>query len=210
MRNITEVILSNNMFSGKFPSFLQNCADVSIIDLSGNKFSGTLPILIGDLVMIEYLRLSYNMFSGSIPSGITNLTEMYNLNLAGNRLPGIIPSNLTNLKSMVEKHDGLFRSAEPFYDFPVVTKRQELYYDGYTLTGMVTMDLSLNCLTGVIPEEITSLNGLVNLNLSCNYLTGKITNNIGSMPSLVISKKTSHWTCQGTDFREKFRRASQI
>jgi hypothetical protein len=72
---------------------------------------------------------------------------------------------------------------QPFDNFSVVTKRQELYY-GDRLEDMVTIDLSLNFLSGVIPEEITSLIGLVNLNLSWNYLIGKIPHNIGSMPSL--------------------------
>lgn len=183
MRKIKSLILSNNLFSGKFPIFLQSCTDISFLDLSGHKLSGRLPMWIGDLVTLEYLRLSYNMFSGSLPFSITNLREMYDFNLAGNKLSGVIPWNLSNLRSMAEKHDYSSQRL-PFFDsFPVVTKRQELFY-GDRLSEMVTIDLSLNFLSGVIPDEITSLGSLMNLNLSWNYLTGKIPHKIGSMPSL--------------------------
>lgn len=181
MRKIKSLILSNNMFLGKFPIFLQSCTNISFLDLSGNKLSGRLPTWIADLVAIQYLRLSYNMFSGSLPFSITNLREMYDMNLAGNRLSGAIPWNLSNLRSMVEKND---YPSVPFFDnFPVVTKRQELFY-GDRLSDMVSIDLSSNFLTGVIPDEITSLGSLMNLNLSWNYLTGKIPHKIGSMASL--------------------------
>ncbi|CAM0948007.1 unnamed protein product [Alopecurus aequalis] len=181
MRKIRSLDLSNNMFSGEFPIFLQSCTNISFLDLSGNKLSGRLPTWIGDLVTIQYLRLSYNMFSGSLPLSITNLREMYDFNLAGNRFSGDIPWNLSNLRSMAQKHDF---SYQPLFDnFPVVTKRQELFY-GDRISDMVTIDLSLNFLTGVIPDEITSLGSLMNLNLSWNNLTGKIPHKIGSIPSL--------------------------
>ena len=67
---------------------------------------------------------------------------------------------------------------------PVTTKDQELYYYGFFLSSMVTIDLSSNYLTGGIPEEITSLELLKNLNLSRNYLNGRIPHKIGFMQSL--------------------------
>lgn len=49
---------------------------------------------------------------------------------------------------------------------------------------MVSIDLSLNHLTGEIPDEITSLNGLLSLNLWWNHLSQKIPVKIGDMKSL--------------------------
>jgi len=66
----------------------------------------------------------------------------------------------------------------------VTTKGQERYYFESVLYEMVNIDMSSNHLTGVIPEEITSLDGVVNLNLSRNNLTGKFSERIGVMKSL--------------------------
>ncbi|KAG8388967.1 hypothetical protein BUALT_Bualt02G0180300 [Buddleja alternifolia] len=44
-----------------------------------------------------------------------------------------------------------------------------------------SIDLSHNQLSGLVPEELTSLAGLRSLNLSGNYFTGLIPNNIGDM-----------------------------
>uniref|UniRef100_M8B7T4 LRR receptor-like serine/threonine-protein kinase FLS2 n=1 Tax=Aegilops tauschii TaxID=37682 RepID=M8B7T4_AEGTA len=185
MENIRSLILSNNMFSGKFPSFLQS-TNIKFLDLSRNKFSGRLPEWIGDLVALEYIGLSYNMFSGSIPSSIINLGGMYNFDVAGNRLSGVIPRNLSNLTGMagqVRYWNVDSNWMQPQFILPVFTKRQELHYK-QTFANFSSIDLSLNYLTGVIPEEITSVNGLVNLNISWNYLTGEIPRSIGSMKSL--------------------------
>uniref|UniRef100_A0A453MTN6 Uncharacterized protein n=2 Tax=Aegilops tauschii subsp. strangulata TaxID=200361 RepID=A0A453MTN6_AEGTS len=104
---------------------------------------------------------------------------MYDFNIAGNRLSGVIPWNMSKLTSMKRKNDG----EQLFYNLPVTTKRQERYY-GVRHSKMVTIVLSLNFLTGEIPEEIVSLGQLVNLNLSWNYLSGEIPHKIGSMQSL--------------------------
>ncbi|XP_037450535.1 receptor-like protein EIX2 [Triticum dicoccoides] len=185
MGNIRSLILSNNMFSGKFPSFLQS-TNIKFLDLSRNKFSGRLPEWIGDLMALEYIGLSYNMFSGSIPSSIINLGEMFNFDVAGNRLSGVIPRNLSTLTGMAGQVRYLNVDSnwmEPQFILPVLTKRQELHYK-QSFANMSSIDLSLNYLTGVIPEEITSVNGLMNLNISWNYLTGEIPRSIGSMESL--------------------------
>ncbi|XBH59737.1 hypothetical protein VPH35_114429 [Triticum aestivum] len=67
--------------------------------------------------------------------------------------------------------------------WPIVMKRQELKY-GVGIFDVVSMDLSLNNLTGEIPDGITSLSGLLNLNFSFNQLRGKIPGRIGAMKSL--------------------------
>lgn len=66
----------------------------------------------------------------------------------------------------------------------MVMKQQELKYGTFAANEMVGVDLSLNHLTGGIPDDISSLNGLLNLNLSWNRLSGKIPVKIGDMKSL--------------------------
>ena len=159
---MTALILANNSLSGMFPSFLQGCTQLGLLDLSGNKFTGRLPIWIGDLMELRYLRLSNNLFYGNIPFSITNLGKLYNLNLAGNGLSGAIPCHLSNLIAMAVGRKWwerwLWRSRLVLWWIPkFVTcdhKGPRTYYY-FALSSMVSIDLSSNYLTGGIPEEIT-------------------------------------------------------
>nr|TKW22708.1 hypothetical protein SEVIR_4G245500v2 [Setaria viridis] len=186
---MSALILSKNNLSGMFPSFLQDCTQLGLLDLSGNKFTGRLPIWIGDLMELQYLSLSNNLFYGNIPFTITNLGKLHDLNLAGNSLSGAIPCRLSNLTAMAGygKHDG--GEQDWYFDtspsmLSVLTKGQELHYGGFALPSMVSIDLPSNHLIGGIPEGLSSLELLKNLNLSRNYLNGKIPDKIGSMRSL--------------------------
>ncbi|VAI68325.1 receptor-like protein EIX2 [Triticum urartu] len=70
------------------------------------------------------------------------------------------------------------------YNFSsVIVKGRELDY-GIGILDLVSVDLSLNQLTGRIPEEIAALDALMNLNLSCNQLSGKIPNKLGALQAL--------------------------
>uniref|UniRef100_A0A0E0MGD3 non-specific serine/threonine protein kinase n=1 Tax=Oryza punctata TaxID=4537 RepID=A0A0E0MGD3_ORYPU len=179
--------LSNNTFSGNFPSFLQGWTELSFLDLSWNKFSGNLPTWIGNFSKLEILRLKHNMFSGNIPASITKLGNLSHLDLASNSISGPLPQYLVNLTGMVPKqyytneHEERLSGCD--YKSLVTMKGLELEYDEENVT-VVTIDLSSNLLTGVIPEDITYLHGLINLNLSRNYLSGKIPYWIGHMKSL--------------------------
>uniref|UniRef100_A0A0E0F6L0 non-specific serine/threonine protein kinase n=1 Tax=Oryza meridionalis TaxID=40149 RepID=A0A0E0F6L0_9ORYZ len=192
MPNLLFLLLSNNRFSGKFPSWLQSFSTLVFLDLSRNNLDGTLPTWIGDLAGLTFLQLSHNMFNGDIPVNITNLTQLQLLNLAGNNLSGSIPQSLSNLTGMTSKH--LERLETILYNTGVrdssidvlslVIKHQELKYHPNGVLHMVGIDLSLNHLTGLIPDGITSLNQLVNLNLSWNQLSGRIPENIGAIKPL--------------------------
>lgn len=192
MGTMRYLLLSNNSLSGEFPQFVQSCTSLGFLDLGWNSFSGTLPMWIGDLVQLQFLRLSYNMFSGNIPNILTKLKLLHHLNLAGNNISGTIPRGLSNLTAMTQTK-GIVHSfpyqgyasvvGEPGNSLSVVTKGQELNY-GVGILDMVSIDLSLNDLTGIIPEEMISLDALLNLNLSWNRLSGKIPEKIGTIRSL--------------------------
>uniref|UniRef100_A0A0E0MGC6 non-specific serine/threonine protein kinase n=1 Tax=Oryza punctata TaxID=4537 RepID=A0A0E0MGC6_ORYPU len=192
METMRYLLLSNNSLSGEFPQFVQSCTNLGFLDLGWNSFSGTLPMWIGDLVQLQFLRLSYNMFSGNIPNIFTKLKLLHHLNLAGNNISGTIPHVLSNLTAMAQikgtVHSFPYQGyanvvGEPGNSLSVVTKGQELNY-GVGILDMVSIDLSLNDLTGIIPEEIISLDALLNLNLSWNRLSGKIPEKIGTVRSL--------------------------
>lgn len=188
------LILRNNRLSGKFPSSLKVWRNLHILDLAWNKFTGRIPVWIGDFTELIILELSHNKFTGSIPSTITRLKGLTQLNLAGNCISGPLPQNLSNLTVMTKEYiwgsSGGFRRNLSIVHTPGVvnlsvnTKGQERYYKDDNLYDMVSIDLSSNQLTGIIPEEITALYSVINLNLSRNQLSGRIPTKIGSMQSL--------------------------
>ncbi|XP_073356708.1 uncharacterized protein [Aegilops tauschii subsp. strangulata] len=193
MPNLAFLYLSNNNFSGNFPPLLQKCSELIVLDLAMNKFDGALPVWIGDLVNLRFLQLNHNMFYGDIPASITSLVLLQQFSLASNNISGSIPSSLSKLTAMTLKH--LPRLSSQWFEettsqpllvdiLTVVMKQQELKFRGAAVIDMVSIDLSLNHLTGAIPDEITSLNGLLNLNLSWNHLSQKIPVKIGDMKSL--------------------------
>ncbi|KAM0910152.1 hypothetical protein ACQ4PT_014309 [Festuca glaucescens] len=177
------LLFSNNRFTGKFPSFVQNFKGLYILDLSWNNFSGRLPLWIGELVNLEVLRLSHNMFSHSIPTTVTNLTRLVHLNLASNSMSGVIPQNLSSLIGMQMGNSPTSFPSNTL-NMSVFTKGQELNYHDTRIFDMVIIDISSNFLTGGIPEELVTLHGILSLNLSWNDLSGKISNKIGAMQSV--------------------------
>ncbi|CAL5059655.1 unnamed protein product [Urochloa decumbens] len=189
MPRLRSLLLNNNEFSGKFPSWIQSLSILTLLDLSWNKFYGTLPMGIGGMTNLRFLDLSHNMFHGDIPVNITHLRQLQLLNLADNNISGSIPQSLSNLMAMKKTHPP---SPKPDWyvgwvnnDFQgilsAVMKHQEHKYDAESIAYMVGIDLSINRLTGGIPDEITSLDGLIYLNLSRNCLRGNIPEKIGAM-----------------------------
>ncbi|VAI68327.1 receptor-like protein EIX2 [Triticum aestivum] len=187
------LMLSNNRFSGNFPSFLKRLRQLKSLDLSHNSFSGRLPLWIGELAELRFLGLNHNTFSGEIPPTISNLSHLRHLNLAGNGLSGAIPWHLSNITAMIgmdetnyenDLYDGGYLDTFRTLDFSsAVVKGRELNYSS-GIWDLVSIDLSFNQLTGVIPEEIAALDALINLNLSWNQLSGTIPNNLGALQAL--------------------------
>lgn len=199
--SISALLLYENKLSGKFPSFLQSCPELILLDLAHNKFVGEIPTWIAKkLPDLSYLLLRHNMFSGSIPVQLTELGNLQYLDLAYNRISGSMPHSFANLKAMTQDHKqthnnplewGYERPANPDtfalpkYDdsLEVVMKDQYLDYTS-NIIYMVGLDLSCNNLVGEIPDEIIALDRLTNLNISHNQLSGKIPERIGLLRSL--------------------------
>ncbi|CAL4980065.1 unnamed protein product [Urochloa decumbens] len=192
MPNLRFLHVSNNSFSVMFPSWIQSFSSLVFLDLSWNKFYGSLPRWIGDLVNLRILHLSHNMFYGNIPVNITVLRGLQYLNLAANNISGVIPASFSNLVGMTLKdqsgtddsYSTLLAFDESQDTFSLVMKHEVLKYGSHGVVDVVGIDMSLNHLTGGIPDEIASLSMLLNLNLSWNHLSGKIPENIGSMKSM--------------------------
>ncbi|XP_006661613.1 receptor-like protein EIX2 [Oryza brachyantha] len=199
MRNLRFLLLGNNSFSGNFPHWIQSFSSLVFLDLSWNKFHGSLPRWIGDLVTLRILHLGHNMFNGDIPFNITDLRDLQYLNLADNSMSGLIPLSLSNFNEMTLKAVGDSMSTLAFDEsldtFSLAMKHEILKYGSHGVVDMVGIDLSLNRLTGGIPDEITSLDRLSNLNLSWNLLSGIIPENIGSMKSIESLDLSRNYLC---------------
>ncbi|PUZ74574.1 hypothetical protein GQ55_1G075500 [Panicum hallii var. hallii] len=193
MPYLHSLLLSNNEFSGKFPSLIKRLSNLTLLDLSWNKFYGTLPIWIGDLAELRFLDLSHNMLHGSIPANITHLRRLQLLNLSFNNISGSIPQSLSKLMAMTKTHmPGPITNLPDYWNtdwinygfldiLSAVTKHQHHKYGVRSIFYIVDIDLSVNHLTGGIPDEMASLDGLRYLNLSRNCLRGNIPENIGAM-----------------------------
>ncbi|KAF8665214.1 hypothetical protein HU200_054110 [Digitaria exilis] len=138
---ISVLELSNNNFSGKFPSFVQNCTALQVLDLAGNKFYGRLPPWIGNLKSIRFLRLRRNMFSGNISIDMTSLKCLQYLDIAHNGISGSLPRNLIGAMGSLESLD-LSRNK----------LSGEIPESLSNLTFLSYMGLSYNNLAGRIPS----------------------------------------------------------
>ncbi|MBA0753631.1 hypothetical protein Gogos_020105, partial [Gossypium gossypioides] len=156
--------LRNNSMFGELPSTLRNSSGLIILDLSENHFSGNVPAWIGDKFSnLVVLSLRSNNFDGHIPHKICDLQYLQNLDLAHNNISGVIPKCFNNLSAMATKNKTNNEVFAPLViNFPftfkalLVLKGREDEY-GSTLGLVISMDLSVNSLTGEIPKEIGSL-----------------------------------------------------
>jgi hypothetical protein len=182
LTSISALHLQNNN-AGEFPSALQLCKGISLVDLGENNFHGEVPEWVGlELFFLQFLILRSNLFSGNIPKTLTQRRSLRILDLAHNYLSGSIPENLDNITAMAA-----WNYTSLYYDqgLSATIKGSNLEYNSARSLGPLrSIDLSDNNLTGVIPEGLVALTGLVNLNLSYNHVTGGIPIEIGNMKSL--------------------------
>ncbi|WVZ51096.1 hypothetical protein U9M48_002274 [Paspalum notatum var. saurae] len=195
--------LSKNSLYGEFPSSLQNCTKLIFLDFAWNNFSGTLPTWIGNLGGLHFLGLGHNKYSGKIPESIKNLQCLQYLDIADNDLSGSLPRHLSNLTLMVMvsnwSEDDLPEKIRHHCSFGIPAARyngvdlfefikgQQLDYGSlykFIWEDATGIDLSLNNLSGELPEDLGTLAALRNLNLSRNLFIGNIPSMIGSMKSL--------------------------
>lgn len=96
-RNLNELLISGNNFSGEIPKEICELKNLVNLDLSRNKFSGQIPTCITKLRKLQNLELQENEFEGVIPKGVGSWRELNELNISNNKLTGEIPIELGNL-----------------------------------------------------------------------------------------------------------------
>ncbi|KAI4305069.1 hypothetical protein L6164_028458 [Bauhinia variegata] len=180
MKNLGELGLSRNKFSGNFPECLSNLSKLRILDLTDNMLSGNFPSFIVNLTLLEYLSLFENDIEGSFSLGtLANHTKLEVLHFPSRSSSLQVETEnpqwhpTFQLKSLVLRQCNLNmkigRTIPYFLSF-----QNELRY----------IDLSHNNMVGLFPGWLMHNNlGLEGLILRNNSLVGNI-NLSSQMPNI--------------------------
>ncbi|KAB2064458.1 hypothetical protein ES319_A09G020700v1 [Gossypium barbadense] len=158
LKRLSNLDLGANNLSGEIPPFLGLLPSLSVLWLDSNLFEGFIPLDIGKLKNLTLLFLSDNKLIGSIPSSLCYLTNLQWLFLDRNLLHGPIPSEIGNMTNLIELH---LDSNHISHSIP----------SSLLHLPNLSLDLSQNILTGMIPEFPIYPESL---NLSMNSLWGPI------------------------------------
>lgn len=138
--------LSSNSLTGMLPNETSQFLRLTALKVSNNSLEGFLPPILGTYPELKEIDLSLNQLSGFLLPSFFTSTKLTNLNLSNNMFSGSIPIQL-------QQHN-LLVSAENF--------------------SIVSLDLSHNNLSGLLPSNISKLHNLAYLYLCDNKLEGTI------------------------------------
>ncbi|KAH7405433.1 hypothetical protein KP509_15G070100 [Ceratopteris richardii] len=168
---VFKLSLHNVGLKADLPPYLGQLASLEHLDLSNNLFNGAIPVEYASLTKLQVLDLSYNNLS----SGISVLDKMISLqfvNISSNAFYEQLPSfkNLSNLEQLYAYKNILYG---PF--------DTNLCYHS---PKIAVIDVSLNSLTGSLPEGLGHCSSLKMLSLGGNHLKGPLSPDIFNMSSL--------------------------
>ncbi|KAG2605115.1 hypothetical protein PVAP13_4NG117300, partial [Panicum virgatum] len=202
LRNIRELDLSSNQFSGNLSAFLFSLPHIERLDLSGNWFLGPIPLSPSSNLSssLKSLRFSQNNLSGKLSFyWLRNLTKLEEVDLSGNtnlavhvNIPGWVPP--FQLKRLALSGCDLDRAIieEPHF-LPTQIYLEELDLSNNNLSGsmpnwlftkeatLVNLDLGYNSLTGSLDPIGHPQTALQYMSISNNHITGQLPMGFGSM-----------------------------
>ncbi|KAK1359909.1 putative LRR receptor-like serine/threonine-protein kinase [Heracleum sosnowskyi] len=160
--NLQTLDLSNNSINGSIPFSLYNVTSLEKLDLSNNLISGELSELVGGLKNLQVFNLSDNALAGNIPKNLTTLRNLAVVCLKSNYFSGSLPSGFDSVQ-ILDLSSNLINGSLPSSFGSSNIRYFNLSYNrisgqipvefGQRFPENVTMDLSVNNLTGPIPES---------------------------------------------------------
>ncbi|XP_071719584.1 uncharacterized protein [Rutidosis leptorrhynchoides] len=155
--------ITTNLLSGEIPSNISQCLNLIFLNLSGNNFVGIFPNEFHSLSRLQYIDLHSNNLTGEIPKFIGNFTSLEIISGSGNNFHGSIPDTLGQLSNLW------------WFGFGSNSLSGVLPPSFFNISSLKTIDLPNNLIGGNLPQDIAQrFPGLVSLNVAINKLTGLI------------------------------------
>lgn len=168
MRNLEELDLSENSFTGTVPIDMFQYPQLKILDLNTNMLSGDLPLGSYDNKVLTYVALHANALMGPILESMASMINLTHLDFSDNAFTGNIPpkltESLTNLRYLFFSEIPTLEPG-PVPDMTALTELRDVSFKSSRRTGTIPnfcqsaqllqlYDLDGNDLTGTIPEKI--------------------------------------------------------
>ncbi|KAJ4706464.1 Leucine-rich repeat receptor-like protein kinase family protein [Melia azedarach] len=178
---VTSINLQSFNLTGEISSSVCELSNLTSLNLADNLFNQPIPLHLSQCSSLETLNLSNNLIWGKIPEGIGSLVNLQVLNLGSNLLSGSLPLVFGNFSELVV----LDLSQNAFLDLSLNNLTGEVPQSlGSSLTKLVSFDVSQNKLAGSFPNGICNAKGLANLSLHKNFFNGSISNSINECLNL--------------------------
>nr|XP_043632982.1 receptor protein kinase CLAVATA1-like [Erigeron canadensis] len=185
--------------SGEIPESLGNLERLHVLYLFRNNFSGDIPQSLSGLVSLKELDFSENQLTGGIPESLSELKNLTLLNLFDNHLEGLLPPFIGDLPNLevLQLFDNSFTSSVLPKNLGRNGKLRVLDVSQNCLTGMIGQDLCKggnlqelilmeNSFFGPLPAQLGSCKSLTKIRINNNYFNGSIPIGIFSLPELYM------------------------
>ncbi|KAL3701686.1 hypothetical protein R1sor_019708 [Riccia sorocarpa] len=176
---------------------------ITQINVTGKGIKGSLPASVSGLDRLTVLDLSFNHLSSALDlAPLTNSSTLRELILDSNGIQGPVPSlrplSLTNLERLSVSNNNLqgnLSSVLPAMDVTLMTLNlSRNNFSGpipkgaieKNLTGLQSMDLSHNQLSGELNLDLTLLGNIETLILNDNQLQGKVPSSVWDARNLKL------------------------
>ncbi|WJX49055.1 hypothetical protein P8452_35541 [Trifolium repens] len=202
LKDLQELDISNNKFSGQLPDCLSNLTNLRVLDVGSNLFSGRFPSFTSNLTSLAYLSIYENYMNGSFSlSTLANHSNLQVLYISSKSIGAHIETENTQwfpkfqLKSLILRNCNLnmdkgsviptFLSYQ-YHLLMIVLSRNKLVgsFPSWLIHnhGIQYLDISNNNLNGLLPKDIgIFLPNVSTLDISWNSFEGNIPSSIGKM-----------------------------